>query len=122
MGTRYSTNALEMDLPSEAESAGTSRPEGTHDQQLDENLSDPNVPSDGEASGDSDTDEEEKKAGPSMLKPSTVADLAAFEAAQAKAGIVYITRIPPGMRPPKLRRLMSRYGGIGRSFLQQEGE
>ncbi|EMD40600.1 hypothetical protein CERSUDRAFT_148771 [Gelatoporia subvermispora B] len=61
-------------------------------------------------------------AGPSdkVVKPLTPEALAAFKAAQEKAGVVYISRIPPGMRPTKVRHLMSAYGEVGRVYLQQE--
>jgi ESF2/ABP1 family protein len=48
--------------------------------------------------------------------------LEAYQAAQARAGVIYISRIPPGMNPNKVRHLMSAYGEIGRVFLQQEGK
>ena len=60
-------------------------------------------------------------AGPKTVKPLTREALAAFQAAQDKAGIIYISRIPPGMRPAKVRHLMSAYGEVGRVYLQQEG-
>lgn len=62
-------------------------------------------------------------AGPSekIVKPLTPEALAAFKAAHDKAGIIYISRIPPGMRPAKVRHLMSGYGQVGRVYLQQEG-
>jgi ESF2/ABP1 family protein len=47
--------------------------------------------------------------------------LEAYIAAQNRAGVVYISRIPPGMSPDKVRHLMSGYGEIGKVFLQQEG-
>lgn len=56
-----------------------------------------------------------------VAKPLTAEALAAFEAAQARTGIIYISRIPPGMRPTKVRHLMSGFGEIGRIYLQQEG-
>lgn len=59
--------------------------------------------------------------GEKILKPLTPKALAAFQAAQNRAGVVYISRIPPGMRPTKVRHLMSAYGDIGRVYLQQEG-
>ncbi|TBU49060.1 hypothetical protein BD309DRAFT_986867 [Dichomitus squalens] len=61
-------------------------------------------------------------AGPSekTVKPLTPEALAAFKAAQEKTGVVYISRIPPGMRPTKVRHLMSAYGEVGRVYLQQE--
>ncbi|KAK7051289.1 RNA-binding ATPase activator esf2 [Paramarasmius palmivorus] len=55
-----------------------------------------------------------------VVKPLSPEALAAFQAAQARAGVVYISRIPPGMRPPKVRHLMSAYGEVGRVYLQQE--
>jgi len=59
-------------------------------------------------------------AGP-VVKPLTPEALAAFKAAQELAGVIYISRIPPGMRPTKVRHLMSAYGEVGRVYLQQEG-
>lgn len=56
-----------------------------------------------------------------IAKPLTAEALAAFEAAQSRAGIVYISRIPPAMRPAKVRHLMSGFGELGRVYLQQEG-
>ncbi|KAH9938510.1 uncharacterized protein B0H18DRAFT_866552 [Fomitopsis serialis] len=61
-------------------------------------------------------------AGPSekVVKPLTPEALAAFKAAQERAGVVYISRIPPGMRPTKVRHIMTAYGEVGRVYLQQE--
>jgi len=61
--------------------------------------------------------------GPSekIVKPLTKEALAKFQAIQDRAGVIYISRIPPGMRPTKVRHLMSAYGEIGRVYLQQEG-
>jgi ESF2/ABP1 family protein len=59
--------------------------------------------------------------GERILKPLTPEALAAFQAAQNRAGVIYISRIPPGMRPTKVRHLMSAHGDIGRVYLQQEG-
>ena len=36
-------------------------------------------------------------------------------------GIVYLSRIPPFMKPLKVRHLLSQYGEVGRVFLQPEG-
>lgn len=47
--------------------------------------------------------------------------LEAYREAQNRAGVIYISRIPPGMSPDKVRHLMSAYGEIGKVFLQQEG-
>ncbi|KAG8780123.1 RNA-binding ATPase activator esf2 [Ceratobasidium sp. 428] len=54
------------------------------------------------------------------VKPLSATALAEFEQAQQQAGIIYISRIPPGMRPAKVKHLMSGYGKVGRVYLQQE--
>lgn len=59
--------------------------------------------------------------GEKVVKPLTTEALAAYQAAQNRAGVIYISRIPPGMRPAKVRHLMSAYGEIGKVYLQQEG-
>jgi ESF2/ABP1 family protein len=60
--------------------------------------------------------------GPSkVVKPLTPEALAAYKAAQDRAGIIYISRIPPGMQPAKVRHLMSAHGEVGRVYLQREG-
>ena len=59
--------------------------------------------------------------GDKSLKPLTPEALAAFKAAQDRAGVIYISRIPPGMQPAKVRHLMGAYGEVGRVYLQQEG-
>ncbi|KAF8898141.1 hypothetical protein CPB84DRAFT_1620771, partial [Gymnopilus junonius] len=58
--------------------------------------------------------------GTKKLKPLTPEALAEFKAAQDRAGVIYISRIPPGMRPAKVRHLMSAFGEVGRVYLQQE--
>lgn len=64
-------------------------------------------------------------AGPALpdktVKPLTPEALAAFNAAQARSGVIYISRIPPGMQPAKVRHLLSQYGEVERVYLQQEG-
>lgn len=39
----------------------------------------------------------------------------------ASPGIVYLSRIPPFMKPHKVRHLLSQYGSVGRIYLQPEG-
>lgn len=57
-----------------------------------------------------------------VVKPLTPEALAAFRAAKERTGVIYISRIPPGMRPTKVRHLMNQYGEVGKVYLQQEGE
>ena len=65
-------------------------------------------------------------AGPALpekvVKPLTPEALAAFNTVQARSGVIYISRIPPGMQPAKVRHLLSQYGEVGRVYLQQEGQ
>jgi len=39
-----------------------------------------------------------------------------------KSGIVYLSRIPPFMKPNKMRNIMSMYGDVGRIFLAPEDD
>ena len=68
-----------------------------------------------------DDDDPKGKRAEKVLEPLTPEALAEFEAAQQKAGIIYISRIPPGMRPQKFRHILSSYGEIGRTYLVPEG-
>ena len=39
-----------------------------------------------------------------------------------KSGIVYLSRVPPFMKPNKMRNIMAGYGDVGRIFLQPEDD
>ena len=47
-------------------------------------------------------------------------NLVATEKAIKKSGVVYVSRIPPFMKPHKLRSLLEKYGTINRIFLAPE--
>ncbi|KAG8218306.1 hypothetical protein J3R82DRAFT_3920 [Butyriboletus roseoflavus] len=74
--------------------------------------------------GEIDLMKSEGFAGPALsekiVKPLTPEALMAFNTAQARSGVIYISRIPPGMQPAKVRHLLSQYGEVGRVYLQQE--
>ena len=38
------------------------------------------------------------------------------------AGIVYISRIPPFMKPARMKQLLGKFGEIGRLYLAPEGD
>lgn len=58
---------------------------------------------------------------PSNLgNPLAKRNLVATEAAVKKSGVVYLSRIPPFMKPIKLRSLLQPYGTINRIFLAPE--
>lgn len=53
-------------------------------------------------------------------RPLTKKNLVATDAAIKKSGVVYISRVPPFMKPNKLRSLLVPYGAINRIFLAPE--
>ncbi|KAK4236225.1 hypothetical protein C8A03DRAFT_35895 [Achaetomium macrosporum] len=57
---------------------------------------------------------------PGVSKPLTKKNLVATEAAIKKSGVIYLSRIPPFMKPAKLRSLLEPYGKINRIFLTPE--
>lgn len=57
---------------------------------------------------------------PNVSKPLTKKNLVATDAAIKKSGVVYLSRIPPFMKPAKLRSLLEPYGKINRIFLSPE--
>ncbi|KAI0380395.1 Pre-rRNA-processing protein ESF2 [Hypomontagnella monticulosa] len=57
---------------------------------------------------------------PDVSRPLTKKNLVASEAAIKKSGLVYLSRIPPFMKPAKLRSLLEPYGKINRIFLTPE--
>ena len=54
------------------------------------------------------------------LQPLTPAQLAASQRAARKTGVLYLSRIPPFMRPSTVKHLLSPYGSISRLFLTPE--
>ncbi|APA13203.1 hypothetical protein SS1G_14112 [Sclerotinia sclerotiorum 1980 UF-70] len=57
---------------------------------------------------------------PGVSRPLTKKNLVASAAAIKKSGVVYLSRIPPFMKPTKLRSLLEPYGDINRIFLTPE--
>ncbi|RYO98922.1 hypothetical protein DL764_006955 [Monosporascus ibericus] len=57
---------------------------------------------------------------PDVTRPLTKKNLVASEKATRKSGLVYVSRIPPYMKPTKLRQLLEPYGTINRIFLSPE--
>lgn len=48
----------------------------------------------------------------------TAESLESYAKKQQKRGIVYVSRIPPGMTPAKVRHIFSQFGEVGRIYLQ----
>lgn len=57
-----------------------------------------------------------------IIKPLSTDELEAFKKKQRKLGIVYISRIPPGMTPAKVRHILSNFGELGRIYLQDSSK
>ncbi|KAL2070611.1 hypothetical protein VTL71DRAFT_13637 [Oculimacula yallundae] len=57
---------------------------------------------------------------PGVHKPLSKKNLVATAAAIRKSGVVYLSRIPPFMKPQKLRSLLEPYGAINRIFMTPE--
>lgn len=57
---------------------------------------------------------------PGTLKALSKKNLVATAAAIKRSGVVYLSRIPPFMKPTKLRSLLEPYGAINRIFLTPE--
>lgn len=57
---------------------------------------------------------------PDVSRPLTKKNLVASEKAIKKSGLIYVSRIPPYMKPTKLRQLLEPYGTINRIFLSPE--
>lgn len=132
----------ESEVESEAESSDDDEDEkdvaenGASDQEA---LGEANE--DSEAEGDEDRDQEEeegdeekderfaafdqspeptKKSGKKKVKPLTPEELEKFQKEINKTGVVYLARIPPFMKPVKIKQLLSRYAEIGRVYLAPE--
>lgn len=57
---------------------------------------------------------------PGVSKPLSKKNLVATQQAIKRSGVVYLSRIPPFMKPQKLRSLLEPYGEINRIFLTPE--
>ncbi|CAG8961571.1 hypothetical protein HYFRA_00006105 [Hymenoscyphus fraxineus] len=57
---------------------------------------------------------------PGVSRPITKKNLVASSAALKRSGVVYLSRIPPFMKPTKLRSLLEPYGKINRIFMTPE--
>lgn len=84
-----------------------------------------NAKRDDEIKESADTQSKFRKTGeatelPGISKPLTKKNLVATEAAVRRSGVVYLSRIPPFMKPTKLRSLLEPYGAINRIFLTPE--
>ncbi|ORY06280.1 hypothetical protein K493DRAFT_333167 [Basidiobolus meristosporus CBS 931.73] len=55
-----------------------------------------------------------------VVKPISKEELESFQKAADKTGLVYLSTIPPFMKPQKIRHLLTKFGEIGRIYLAPE--
>eukprot|EP00123_Amoebidium_parasiticum_P000862 comp11771_c0_seq1/m.6371 comp11771_c0_seq1/g.6371 ORF comp11771_c0_seq1/g.6371 comp11771_c0_seq1/m.6371 type:complete len:373 (-) comp11771_c0_seq1:96-1214(-) len=103
--------------PKAEESAAESDQEG--DKSIDMDVG---VGSFGESGSESGTAEEGKSETKKKkkVKGLTKKQLVKFKQNVEKTGVIYLSRIPPFMKPVKVRHIFSQYGEVGRVFLQEE--
>lgn len=73
----------------------------------------------GEGEVDDDTMHESRK-GRKSIKALTTEELEAVNAARARSGVIYLSKVPPFMKPQKVKHLLSSYGETNRIFLAPE--
>ena len=75
----------------------------------------------GNETADTEEDTDKRPKNP-LLKPSTPKQVAAAQKAAYRTGVVYISRVPPFMKPQTLRHFLAPHApkGIGRIFLTPE--
>lgn len=67
-------------------------------------------------------DEQEEKTVIPIVKPVSKSRLKKKTEAAAARGVIYLSRIPPYMKPSKIRHIFSQYGDIDRVYLVPEGK
>ncbi|WFD22299.1 RNA-binding ATPase activator esf2 [Malassezia equina] len=75
-------------------------------------------PHEEEVPTEEDVELEEEETEQNLLPELTPEALQEFHKKQQKRGIVYVSRIPPGMTPAKVRHIFSQFGEVGRIYLQ----
>jgi hypothetical protein len=54
-------------------------------------------------------------------KPLSLANIEKFKSEQDNTGVVYMSRVPPHMKPQKVKHMLQQFGEIGRVYLAPEG-
>lgn len=89
-----------------------------------EDLDDATAVSDGE---EVEEKEEDNELGDALAGPATSSNplpahlLPSKGRARGTPGLIYLSRIPPGMGPSQVKHLLSAYGEVGRVFLARSG-
>jgi ESF2/ABP1 family protein len=90
--------------------------------ELDDEDADDFIPEDDDASDNDNPsdDEDPTTTREKTVKPLTQKQLLKSQKAAKKTGVIYISRIPPFMKPATLKHYLTPYGTIGRVFLTPE--
>lgn len=71
-------------------------------------------------SDESKTNKEEEDNRNELFRKSKLAKLKSKSKPKGKTGVVYLSKIPPYMKPAKMRQILSRFGEVDRLFLKKE--
>lgn len=107
-------SVVQQDVPSEDEGAIS---EDEADKEADQETKDEE---DKEESDDRSPAQKEEDL--QALKQKQLKKLKSDRKSKHKTGVVYMSRIPPYMKPAKLRQILSRFGEVDRLFLKREDE
>ncbi|KAJ2365502.1 RNA-binding ATPase activator esf2 [Coemansia sp. RSA 2607] len=72
--------------------------------------------------GDMDNSGDEEVVEKSKGKRVSEKDILQAQKREKKSGVVYMSRVPPFMKPAKVRHLLEKYGEIGRIYLVEEDD
>lgn len=100
---------------------GSDGSESDDDDKDDEDVQDEDGPSSTTvAKSENGTIHASRKQPKAAVKPLTVAELEAVNARKARTGVLYLSKVPPFMKPEKVKHLLSQYGETNRIFLAPE--
>ncbi|KAJ2747946.1 RNA-binding ATPase activator esf2 [Coemansia sp. BCRC 34301] len=83
-------------------------------------MADSTTNSDTQEHFDSASDSESNE--PSQAKPLIDKDILRAQHTERKSGVVYMSRVPPFMKPIKVRQMLQKYASIGRIYLVEEDD
>jgi len=66
-------------------------------------------------------EEKPKKKSKKIVRPLSKEELREFQEANDRTGMIYLSRIPPYMKPQKVRHIFTNYGEVDRIYLAPEG-
>lgn len=102
-----------------AETENNEDSEGSEAEQGDE-AEDEDVAKDEEEAEDAGEQQQPPAKKAKVVKPMTKKKLEKYQREADKKGVVYMSRIPPGLRPAKLRHILSQYGAVLRIYFVPE--